>query len=116
MKIQVEEFEDILLDPVVHVKEYIRRTEALRKTLMLFVTLKEPYKAVQKAMVADWLSKVIMLSGQKGTPGSVQTGSSSHVIMRGEDLAMVIGLMVPRLKTLLLIRAVIFSEESSVIT
>ena len=66
--IQVKEFEDILLDPVIHVKEYIRRTEALRKTLILFVTLNEPYKA---ETVAEWLSKVITLSGQKRTPGSV---------------------------------------------
>ena len=82
---------------------------------MLFVTLKEPYKAVQKVTVAEWLSKVITLSGQKGTPGSVQTGSSSHVIMRGVDLAMVIGLMLPHLKSLLLIRAIIFYKESLVI-
>ena len=98
MKIQVKEFEDILLDPVFHVKEYIRRTEALRKTLMLFVTLKEPYKAVQKATVAEWLSKVIMLSGQKEISGSVQTGSSSHVILRGVYLAMMFGLMLPHFK------------------
>ena len=58
----MEEFEDILLDPVIHGKN-IRRTEALRETLMLFVTLKEPYKDAQKATVAEWLSKVIMLSG-----------------------------------------------------
>ena len=49
---------------------------------MMFVTLKEPYKDVQKVTVAEWLSKVITLSGQNGTPGSVRSGCSSHVIMR----------------------------------
>ena len=63
--IQVEGFEDSLMDPVTHVKEYIKRTETLRKTQMLFVTLMEPYKAAKKSTVAKWLSKVITLSGQK---------------------------------------------------
>ena len=52
--------------------------------------LLEPYKAMQRVTVAEWLSKVIMLSGQKGIRGFVQSGSSSHVIMRGVDMAMVI--------------------------
>ena len=50
---------------------------------------------MQKATMAEWLSKVIMLIGQKEVPGSVQTVSSSHVIMRGVDLAILIGLMHP---------------------
>ena len=54
----MEEFEDTLLDPVIHVRNIIR-TEDWRETLMLFVILKEHYKAVQ------WLSKVITLRGQK---------------------------------------------------
>ena len=87
----MEGFEDKLLDPVTHVKEYIRRTEALRKILMMFVTLKVPYKAAQMMTVAGWLSKVIMLSGQKGTPGSTWSGASSRAIMRGADLSMVMG-------------------------
>ena len=66
--IQVEGFEDSLLDPVTHVKEYIKRTESLRRSQMLFMTLTEPYKAAQKATVAKWLGRVIMLSGQKGDP------------------------------------------------
>ena len=82
---------------------------------MLYVTLKEPYKTAQKATVAEWLSKVIMLSGQKGTPGSVQTGSSSHVIMRGVDLDMMIRLLLPHSKSLLSIRAIIFYKESLVV-
>ena len=49
----------------------------------------EPYKAAQRVTVAEWLSKVIMLSGQKGTPGSMRSGSSSHAMMRGVNLAMV---------------------------
>ena len=36
-----------------------------------------------------------MLSGQKRTSGSVRLGFSSHAMMRGVDLAMVIGLMLP---------------------
>ena len=78
-------------------KEYIRRTEALRKILMLFVTLKEPYKVVQRATVAEWLSMLTMLSGQKRTPDSVRSGSSSHEILRVVDLAMVIVLMIPHI-------------------
>ena len=109
--IQVGEFEGFLLYPIIHVEEYIRRTEAWRKTLMLL----EPCKAAQRVTVAEWLSKVIMLSGQKGTPGSIRSGSWSHVIMRGVDLAMMIGLMLPHLKSLLLIRAIIFYEESLVV-
>ena len=58
---------------------------------MLFVTLKEPYKSVQKATMAGWLSKVIILSGQKGTPGSIGSGALSSAIMRGVDPAMVMG-------------------------
>ena len=34
--IQVEGFEDSLLDPVTHVKEHFKRTESLRRTQMLF--------------------------------------------------------------------------------
>ena len=33
--IQVEEFEDILLDPIIHMEEYIRKTETGSITLML---------------------------------------------------------------------------------
>ena len=66
---------------------------------------------VQKATVVEKLSKVITLSGQKGTLGSVRSGPAYHAIMRGVDLAMVIGLMLPHLKSLLLIRAVIFYKK-----
>ena len=68
----------------------------------------KPYKTAQRATIAEWVSKVIMLSGQKRSSHSIRSESS---IMRGVDLAMVIGLTLPHLKSVLKTGAVIFGEE-----
>ena len=57
----------------------------------------KPCKAAQRATIAEWVSKVIMLSGQKKSSDSVRSEPSMR---RGVDLAMVVGLMLPHLKSL----------------
>ena len=39
--------------------------------------------AAKKATIAGWLSKVITLSGQKGSPGLVRAGTMTCAIVRG---------------------------------
>ena len=88
--IDIEAFEDISVDPVSYVKEYILRTQAVRETEQLFVTVIPPHKAVSKTVISAWLSQVIRLSGQQGTGGSVRSSATSKAVSFGSSVEAVL--------------------------
>ena len=88
--LELHSFEDSLLDPVASVREYVNRTKNLRSSEQLFVVTSEPYKAASKVTIAAWLSKVIEMSGQEGTAGSVRSVASSMAMAQGASLEAVL--------------------------
>ena len=66
MSLLLEMSEDIML-------------QAIKKTEMFFV-MRQPYKAAKTDTIARWLSRVITINEQKGSPG---VGSTTHVVGRG---------------------------------
>ena len=88
--LELEAFEDKKCDPVACVREYISRTESIRASDQLFVSITLPHKAVSKVTIAAWLSKVIELSGQQGSGGSVRSAASSRAITQGASLEAVL--------------------------
>ena len=84
--ITVEACEDLDLDPVSHMKEYVARTQPLRKTEVLFVTLTKPHTAAKRTTLASWLKQAIALSGQWGSAGSTRSVSTSTALNRGVSL------------------------------
>ena len=85
--IEIEEYTaDHLLDPVACVKHYVHRTRSIRKSDMLFVITRLPHSAAKKTTIGTWISKVISLSGQTGSGGSVRSASASRALSRGASL------------------------------
>ena len=88
--IEVRAFEDQRVDPVKYTKAYIERTQDLRQTQQLLLSLRPPHKAASKAVIARWLEQVIAESGQKGTGGSVRSAATSKAISAGISTEMVL--------------------------
>ena len=88
--LELEMFEDTRIDPVSCVRAYVNRTESLRTSEQFFVSVNQPHKAVSKATIAGWLSKVIELSGQQGTGGSVRSAASSRAVANGASIETVL--------------------------
>ena len=84
--IVIESFHDSELDPVICVKEYIKRTKDIRQTSAFFVTIQKPHKAAVKATLSSWIVKVIKQSGQSGSSGSIRSVSSSKAVYSGATL------------------------------
>ena len=82
--------EEPRLDPVYYLKVYVNRTKLLRKSEQIFVITVAPYGAAKKQTLSRWLSKVISLSGQEGTGGSVRSVATSHAMSRGASLETVL--------------------------
>ena len=53
---------------------------------MLFVITRLPHSAAKKTTIGTWISKVISLSGQTGSGGSVRSASASRALSRGASL------------------------------
>ena len=88
--VDIGSFEDKSVDPVSYVKAYIVRTQAVRETDQLFVTVNPPHKAVSKAVISAWLAQVIRLSGQQGTGGSVRSSATSKAVSCGSSVEAVL--------------------------
>ena len=82
--------DDPRIDPVHYVKAYLKRTKLIRKSESFFVTHKSPHGSASVTTIARWLAQVISQSGQKGTGGSVRSGSSSYALARGASLEAVL--------------------------
>jgi hypothetical protein len=88
--LEIDSYRSEDIDPVTYVKEYILRTKSLRKAANLFVTIQKPHAAAKKSTIASWISKVISMSGQAGSGGSVRSVASSQAVSRGVTLEKVL--------------------------
>ena len=88
--LELEVYEDTSVDPVSCVREYVNRTSGIRSSEQLFVSITQPHNAASKVTVNAWLSKVIALSGQQGTGGSVRSAASSRAVANGASLEAVL--------------------------
>ena len=82
--IKIQRFEDPLLDPVLHIRTYIKLT--ICSLSHLFVITRSHYEAAAKATISGWISSAISSSGQKGSGGSVRSVASSKVANGKGDL------------------------------
>ena len=77
---------DETIDPVETLKCYIRRTECLRKSSSVFLSLKAPYGPLSSAAVAKDLQRCIDLCGLKGySAKSFRSTGATVAIETGED-------------------------------
>ena len=53
--------------------------QAIKKTEMFFV-MRQPYKAAKTDTIVRWMSRVITIKEQKGSP---EAGSTTHAVGRG---------------------------------
>ena len=89
--IKIDSFKtDVRIDPVYYVKSYLNKTKLIRKSDNLFVTHNAPHKAATTATITRWIAQVIGLSGQKGSGGSVRSGSSSYALSKGASIGTVL--------------------------
>jgi hypothetical protein len=82
--------EDPCLCPVFYLKAYLKRTEHLRSTESLFVTITRPHEAASVATLLRWLKTVISQSGQHGPGGSVRSVTTSTAIGVGVTIEKVL--------------------------
>ena len=54
------------------------------------VSMKSPHTAARWPTIATWLTRVIALSGQRGSLGSVRAGAASRAAVRGATLTAVL--------------------------
>ena len=78
----MQAFHDSELDPVGHLKEYLRRSEGLRLSTQLFVTTRAILRYSQYN-IGSWIQKVLSLCGQTGTPGQARSNTTSKALMKG---------------------------------
>ena len=84
--VMIYKYSDPRLDPVVHIKEYVKRTKKIRQSFQLMVSAKVPHKAASPVLVSKYLKDAIMYSGQLGTGRSVQSGASTKARLGGTSL------------------------------
>lgn len=64
VQVQVEKYvPDQRLCIVRYLKEYIKRTQAIRASSQLFISHRRPYTAVKKGTIAHWVKAILRLSG-----------------------------------------------------
>ena len=82
--------EDPRLCPVYYLKVYLKRTESLRSTESVFVTITRPHGAAAVTTLLRWLKSVISQSGQLGSGGSVRSVTTSTAIGVGVTMEKVL--------------------------
>jgi hypothetical protein len=82
--------EDPRLCPVYYLKAYLKRTESLRSSESVFVTIPRPHGAAAVATLLRWLKSVISQSGQHGPGGSVRSVTTSTAIGVGVTIEKVL--------------------------
>ena len=74
------------LDPVTHIKEYVRRMGKIRQSLQLVVLAKVPHKSASLVLISKYLKDAIIYSGQLGTGQSVRSRASTKARLGGASL------------------------------
>ena len=77
----MKSFNDVRLDPVMHIKTYISRTRAVRASKRLFVITMKPFTLAARGTLSRWISDIISSSGQARKGGSYRSVGLSKVNM-----------------------------------
>ena len=88
--IQIRRFEDPVLDPVLHLKLYIKMTRPLCSSSRLLVTIKAPHGPAAKSTISRRLAETISASSQSGSGGSVRSLGTSKVANSNYDLTTIL--------------------------
>jgi hypothetical protein len=84
--LEEKSFDDRNVDHVANMKAYICRTERLRKSYKLFVSLNILHRVAHKTIVDTVITQLITLSGQSSSFGSTCFAVASRAIGRGVRL------------------------------
>ena len=80
---------DTKLCPVLHIREYIRRTEEFRQSSLLLLSYQKPHKPVTNATIGRWVKSTLLEAGidvETFSAHSSRTASSSYGMLSGLTL------------------------------
>lgn len=82
-EICIERYPDVQICVVNTLKEYLRKTQAIRKSSTLFVITQKPHSPASKSTISSWIKLVLHLSGIDTSifkPHSTRSASASEAI------------------------------------
>jgi hypothetical protein len=83
-------YRDTRLCPVFYLRSYLKRTQKIRQSDSLFITLVRPHKAAAKSTLRRFLAEALLKCGVSTTPGSTRSTSSSKARSAGASMSTIL--------------------------